>query len=88
MPGFITVTKCLLFNHIIRQLSARLRQAYLTPTCTGDRTELHPGCSFPRCLASGCFWILRVKLSTWRLHPVHPCIANLAAVFYLPPSFQ
>lgn len=46
VPGFITVTKCLLFNHIIRQLSARLRQANLTSTCAGDHTELPPGCCF------------------------------------------
>lgn len=46
VPGFITVTKCLLFNHIICQLSARLRQANLTSTCTGDHTELPPGCCF------------------------------------------
>lgn len=88
MPGFITLTKCLLFNHIIRQLSARLRQAYLTPMCTGDHTELPPGCCFTRRLVSGCFWILPVKLSTWRLHQVHPFIANLAAVFHLFPSFR
>lgn len=32
MPGFITVTKCLLFNHIICQLLGRLRQVYVTQT--------------------------------------------------------
>lgn len=59
MPVFITVTKCLLLNHIICQLSARLRQVYLTLTCTEDLMELPPGWGCPRCLvSSGCFWSL------------------------------
>lgn len=40
MPAFITVTKCLLFNRITRQLPARLRWVCLTPTCSGDPMEL------------------------------------------------
>ena len=60
MPGFITVTKCLLFNHITHQLSARLRQANLTSTCTGDSYGaaswllLHQAFGFRMFLESPC----------------------------------
>lgn len=88
MPGFITVTKCLLFNPIIHQLSASLRQANLTSTCMGDYAELPPSSCFTKCLLSGCFWSLHVRLSTWKLHHALPFVTNPAAVFYLFPFFQ
>lgn len=76
MPAFITVTKCLWFNRITRQLPARLRWVCLTPTCSGAAPGAAPGAQFHWDISEG--------------PKAAPCMslhAQLAAFIYLLPPF-